>query len=625
MKIVTVVPNSAERDIRVMKEAMTLAEAGHDVHVVGIQEPKYPSYRTTYKNKIEIYRVPHGDIVVRYRKTINTIIIGSFIAIAALLSLSILYGIYASMSFEWAFHIYDFIPTHFSGSGWTFALQISGVVLALLVAGYLTYRIVKFARRVMKELTRNSSLRKRARSIIRSYNTVVNIFSKRLALKNKLFDKITELEPDLIYCHEVTALPACAEAKKKLGVQLVYDAHEFYDGLEGDNAQLLNKYNEKLHTRYLKHVDKFVTVSSTILEFYNEKYPVVKGKGAILPNAVLTRDLPEYDGRLHAAAKLPSSRKILLYQGGISRPRMVHEVIQAAEMLPEDWSVVVMGMGRNLKEYKVLADKINKRCQKNSIMERMTPEMRADLKNFISYQYQKSNSSSLEDQLHKDEEKITAGLNIAHYAARSYMPFMHDFIKEVSHKISESKREALKNRLEKASSAIVTGVDSLLNMEAEIDDISYAKAHEMAFWRVYKKYEDELSLPPRCIIIPPAPQDELPMWTQGASIGIIPYPITSPNHWGCAPNKLWEYPSAGVPVLSTPSREIRALLQQYEFGWTISADPKAEEIALVVSRLSDEDLKKAKRNCRKFVQESNWGTYSEGWLKHVESARSANR
>ncbi len=47
--------------------------------------------------------------------------------------------------------------------------------------------------------------------------------------------------------------------------------------------------------------------------------------------------------------------------------------------------------------------------------------------------------------------------------------------------------------------------------------------------------------------IPPAPQKELKSWTQGATLGIIPYEGKMLNHWIATPNKLWEYPSAGVP------------------------------------------------------------------------------
>lgn len=624
MKIVSVVPNSAERDFRVMKEAMTLVEAGHEVHVVGIQEAKYPSYRTTYKNNVEIYRVSHGEVIRGYKKNLKAITAGILSLILVALLLLIMPVLYRNITFDWAVNIYNYIILNLSEIVWILAIQVAGIVVVIISALYVAYKFINLIIKYTKKLAQSRSTRRWMRSLVRSYNTVINISLKRLALKNKLFEKIVELEPELIYCHEVTALPACAEAKRKLGVPLVYDAHEFYDGLEGDNAKLLSKYNEKIHSRYLKYVDKFVTVSSTILEFYNEKYPVVKGKGALLPNAVLTKELPEYDGRLHEAAKLPSSQKILLYQGGISRPRMVHEVVRAAEMMPEDWSVVLMGSGRDLEEFEALANEINKNYQKNSIKEKMTPEMLVELEELAERQYKRAYSLEMTEHEDEDEEKRNYGFNVVNYATRSYEPFLRDFIRMSSGNISKSKREVIEDKLGSARTSIIKGIDSLLGMEAKIDDISYDKAYEMAFWRIYKKYEDELFMPPKCMIIPPAPQDELHMWTQGASIGIIPYPITCPNHWGCAPNKLWEYPSAGVPVLSTPSREIRALLMQYEFGWTISADPKAEEIALAVSRLSDKDLEKAKQNCQRFVKVSNWEVYSKDWLKHVESARQAN-
>ena len=81
-------------------------------------------------------------------------------------------------------------------------------------------------------------------------NSSINLSSKRKALKNEQSKLIIELGPDLIYCHEVMSLPACVKAKKRLKVPLIYDAHEFYDGLEGINADIINIYNEKKVKNY---------------------------------------------------------------------------------------------------------------------------------------------------------------------------------------------------------------------------------------------------------------------------------------------------------------------------------------------------------------------------------------
>src|SRR5690606_35834587 len=100
-------------------------------------------------------------------------------------------------------------------------------------------------------------------------------------------------------------------------------------------------------------------------------------------------------------------------------------------------------------------------------------------------------------------------------------------------------------------------IDSVLWETDQISDIKFSLhkkqwelAKKMALHDVVIKTDFEFT--PKIKIIDPVPQEELLLWTQGATVGAIPYPITCLNHWGCAPNKLWEYPGAGVPIIATP-------------------------------------------------------------------------
>ncbi len=111
--------------------------------------------------------------------------------------------------------------------------------------------------------------------------------------------------------------------------------------------------------------------------------------------------------------------------------------------------------------------------------------------------------------------------------------------------------------------------------------------------------------------IPKVKQDELPLWTAGATIGAIPYENTGLNHWYCNPNKLWEYPNAGVPIIASPFPEMGAIIDTYELGWYLPDPLNPKLIADVINALSDEQLAMASANCRKFMAADNWENYAK--------------
>ena len=123
--------------------------------------------------------------------------------------------------------------------------------------------------------------------------------------------------------------------------------------------------------------------------------------------------------------------------------------------------------------------------------------------------------------------------------------------------------------------------------------------------------------------IPPAPQDELSRWTAGATIGAILYENTCLNHWFCSPNKLWEYPGAGVPILACRFPELERIIQSNAIGWFLpdSAEPRA--IADHVAQLSDEELQSKRRNCRDFIRRDNWNVYERRLLELYDQLRAA--
>ena len=72
--------------------------------------------------------------------------------------------------------------------------------------------------------------------------------------------------------------------------------------------------------------------------------------------------------------------------------------------------------------------------------------------------------------------------------------------------------------------------------------------------------------PDRVVFLPGVPNSDLKYWTAGATLGVILYENTCLKHLFCTPNKLWEHPAAGVPILATDLKEIAKMVSDHGTG-----------------------------------------------------------
>ena len=125
----------------------------------------------------------------------------------------------------------------------------------------------------------------------------------------------------------------------------------------------------------------------------------------------------------------------------------------------------------------------------------------------------------------------------------------------------------------------------------------------------------ERSATDRVRFIDAVPQAELGLWTAGGALGAIPYEMVSLNHLYCSPNKLWEYPRSGVPLLCSDAPEMAARVARHRIGWVIPADQLSPTgIAAIVNGISDDELAVAAGNCRAYIEAENWSSYESRLL-----------
>lgn len=150
------------------------------------------------------------------------------------------------------------------------------------------------------------------------------------------------LTPDVIHLHDHLSLTAAGFLRRCFAAPLVWDAHEIYEHISGDEER--SRVNAAIIAKNQRYIDRFITINHSIAHYYAEHYPLLPA-AAILPNSRVWEPPIEYDGRLHQASDLPLDQRILLFQGVLGRGRGIPALLEAAARLPDGWTVVFMGWG----------------------------------------------------------------------------------------------------------------------------------------------------------------------------------------------------------------------------------------------------------------------------------------
>ena len=522
MNICMMVHNNVTRDGRVLREANSLQRAGNSVTVLGLLDADAASPVEYLDSGVRIFRVfwlasayrslfwSAAFRVLPVLAVIVAILAGAAIGLRALFRP----GGPAARLADWIAALAGNVA-HWS---WLDGLYALFVVLLLAVLAYIVWRAVMayvglFGTGARLRASEDDAVRRYAEALIKEgalddedfpsvksripnwipdwllaltleplewFGGNVSRFSLMRYRSREMTAVAIRLKPDVIHCHDCLTLPAGWKIKRALGIPLIYDAHEIYEAAATRMVGITDYY-ARIHRRYLSRVDGFITVNDSAALYYRHAYPTAP-KPVVIRNAIALTPSQPYDGRLHDAAGLPQTQKILLYQGGFSLDRGLPILVRSASMLPDGWTLVMMGWGPLAGTLKQIAAHIAQRAG-------------------------------------RDEE-----------------------------------------------------------------DDEQAKVR----------------------FVPPAPQKELKAWTQGATVGIIPYEGKMLNHWISTPNKLWEYPSAGVPLIVQPFPEMRRVVTTYHCGWVLPETLTASAIADLVSSLGDEAIAQARQGCMRFIEADNW-------------------
>jgi glycosyltransferase involved in cell wall biosynthesis len=126
-----------------------------------------------------------------------------------------------------------------------------------------------------------------------------------------------------------------------------------------------------------------------------------------------------------------------------------------------------------------------------------------------------------------------------------------------------------------------------------------------------KRKVTSLDLEERVKFIHKLPWEELMKYTRSADAGVSTDKNTNVNYEFSLPNKVFDYISAGIPVIASDLKEIRKILVEYNCGILI---PQVSPVAIskaIVKLRDDAGLHaELKKNASEAAKTMNWGTES---------------
>jgi glycosyltransferase involved in cell wall biosynthesis len=303
--------NAFRPDIRVLKEAVTLTNAGYEVSVLAVQQKNsipHEEYSGVMVRRIE--RKPfHFRLISLWKIVVNSRLKLGLLFAFILLEASIHFDLYA-IFLEYRYLLYMFLFLFF----------------------IVSKKVISFGT-----------------TVLRSFHQMFSY----LDYYKKCYQFLSNNPVDIYHAHDLNTLAIAWWCKTRLGGNLVYDSHELFT-----ETSMLSKIDKVLWTKsegyLIKKSDHVITVCDCIAEELRERYKIA------LPTVIM--NCPNSPGRLldrqnliREAAGIERDIPIILYQGGFANNRGLRKLLLSSGYF-EQGKLVMMGWGNienELREFVV--------------------------------------------------------------------------------------------------------------------------------------------------------------------------------------------------------------------------------------------------------------------------------
>lgn len=130
----------------------------------------------------------------------------------------------------------------------------------------------------------------------------------------------------------------------------------------------------------------------------------------------------------------------------------------------------------------------------------------------------------------------------------------------------------------------------------------------------------------RIHVHPPVSAPELAAHSAGADVGVYLIEAVSLSNTHTVGNKVYEYLSAGIPVVASDFPDVRAVITHYRAGWLVA--PDGSDFATVIGAISRDDIARAKAGLTEVWEELTWEGEAPGLVgvyRALADAPSARR
>jgi len=120
-----------------------------------------------------------------------------------------------------------------------------------------------------------------------------------------------------------------------------------------------------------------------------------------------------------------------------------------------------------------------------------------------------------------------------------------------------------------------------------------------------ERYVNQKCLDDKVLFIEAVPQDVMLAYTAKAFLGVIPYIGNSMNNYLCTPNKLFEFISAGVPIIASDLPELNKIISGNNIGVVVDFTA-SELIAQQVLSINNQRYEQFRKNIMHIQEEYSW-------------------
>jgi len=195
-------------------------------------------------------------------------------------------------------------------------------------------------------------------NIVRSYNSRLmdlmpyDIFRLHLWWRKGYRDALDlyeELPFDIVHCHDLSSLPIGVKLKKKIGLPLVYDAHEIWGYMVSKNVPWWRYYLWK-EKRLLRHINHMIVTNKARKDFYRQ--------WTDCGITVIDNYKHIFTGEYIKPPNHGNQQLSILYIGGFLETRFLLELIEVVAEL-KDVVLNIGGRGRLYREIEAKANATN--------------------------------------------------------------------------------------------------------------------------------------------------------------------------------------------------------------------------------------------------------------------------